>query len=115
MPRLRILDIRGTPLTGPLPPEWYRMPKLETVHLWRTNVDPVVPTVWGMNRSLLSVQVDYLQTNMAVLQQEHVRNMLLAHNLVQTRAESRCRGGYVTHLHYCTDTEPESSVGVVPD
>ena len=115
MPRLRGLDIRGTPLTGPLPPEWSRMPQLVTVHLWHTNIDPVVPPVWSMSRSLRSVQVDNLQTHWYALRREYIRDLLLAHDSAQTRAESGCRDGYVTYLHHCRGTEPEPSVAAISD
>lgn len=115
MPHLRGLDIRGTPLTGPLPPEWSRMPQLATVYLWHTNIDPVVPPVWSMSKSLRSVQVDNLQTHWYALRWEYIRDLLLAHDSVETRSESGCRDGYVTYLHRCRSTEPEPSVEAIPD
>ena len=115
MPQLRGLDIRGTPLTGSLPPEWGSMPRLESVLLWGTNIDPVVPTVWAMSRSLRLVRMDNLQINRYALKREYIRDLLRAHDSVQTRTESGCRDGYITYLHHCRNAGPASSIGVVSD
>lgn len=115
MPHLRGIDIRGTPLTGPLPPEWSRMPQLATVYLWHTNIDPVVPPVWGMSRSLRWVQVDNLQTNRYALRREYVRDLLLAHDSVETKVESGCRDGHVSYVHHCHGIAPGSLDTIVSD
>lgn len=110
MRRLRVLNIRGTPLTGSLPPEWSRMSRLEYVGLQGTNINPAIPSVWGMLSSLQEVRLGNQRVAGDGLRQMYLRDMLRAHASRQTRDASVCRDGYVSYLYHCSGTGAETSV-----